>query len=91
MDPEKRREIARRGGLAAQASGKAHRYTPEEAREAGRKGGIKLSADRAHMARIGRKGGLNQDPKRLAEIGAKGGRVTQGTATLADFLGVKSS
>jgi general stress protein YciG len=34
-----RREIARRGGLAAHQRGRAHEWTREEAREAGRKGG----------------------------------------------------
>jgi general stress protein YciG len=40
MDPTQVRELARRGGLAAHATGKAHEFTPEEARVAGRKGGI---------------------------------------------------
>ena len=39
MDPERQREIAREGGKAAHARGKAHKFTSEEAREAGRKGG----------------------------------------------------
>lgn len=39
MDPERVREIARRGGRAAQLTGKAHRFTSEEARAAGKKGG----------------------------------------------------
>jgi general stress protein YciG len=39
MSPEKRREIAVRGGKAAQAAGKCHRFTVEEAIAAGRKGG----------------------------------------------------
>jgi general stress protein YciG len=39
MDPEKQREIARKGGKAAQRKGKAHKWTREEAVEAGRKGG----------------------------------------------------
>jgi len=37
--PEKRREIARKGGRAAHEKGTAHEWTPEEARAAGRKGG----------------------------------------------------
>ncbi len=41
MSPEKRREIASRGGKQAHALGKAHRFTPEEAVIAGRKGGLK--------------------------------------------------
>jgi len=37
MDPERQREIARRGGQAAHRLGKAHTFTPEEARLAGKK------------------------------------------------------
>ncbi len=40
MDPEKQREIARKGGRAAHVKGTAHRFTPEEAKAAGRKGGM---------------------------------------------------
>ena len=57
LAPEKHREIAQLGGLAAHASGVAHRFTADEAREAGRKGGAAVSGDREHMARIGRLGG----------------------------------
>ena len=57
MDPEKQREIARKGGRAAHARGKAHRFTAEEAKVAGRKGGVRVSQDREHMAAIGRIGG----------------------------------
>lgn len=39
MSPEKKREIARKGGKAAHAQGRAHKWTSEEARVAGRKGG----------------------------------------------------
>ncbi len=39
MSPEKRREIAQKGGKAAHAQGRAHIWTSEKAREAGRKGG----------------------------------------------------
>lgn len=57
MDPEKQRAIASKGGKAAHAQGSAHEFTSEEARAAGRKGGMSVSADRAHMAAIGRVGG----------------------------------
>ncbi len=57
MDPERQREIARLGGRAAHASGHAHEFSAEEARQAGRKGGQRVSRDRAHMAKIGRRGG----------------------------------
>jgi general stress protein YciG len=40
LTPERRAEIARQGGLAAHANGKAHRFTIEEAKAAGRKGGL---------------------------------------------------
>ena len=40
MSEDKRREIAGRGGKAAQAAGRGHRFTEQEAREAGRKGGL---------------------------------------------------
>ena len=60
MDPEKQREIARRGGEAAHRLGKAHEFTDEEARAAGSKGGLKVSQDRNHMAEIGRLGGLKR-------------------------------
>lgn len=57
LSPEQRKEIARKGGRAAQKRGHAHRFGSEDAREAGKKGGAKVSQDRAHMARIGAKGG----------------------------------
>lgn len=39
MDPDKQREIARKGGRAAHEKGTAHEWDSEEARVAGRKGG----------------------------------------------------
>ena len=39
MEPEKQREIARKGGRAAHEQGVAHQWTSEEARDAGKKGG----------------------------------------------------
>lgn len=39
MDPEKQREIARKGGRAAHDKGTAHEWDSDEARVAGRKGG----------------------------------------------------
>ena len=59
MSPEMQREIASKGGRAAHEKGTAHEFTSEEARRAGRLGGEVVSRDRAHMARIGRSGGLN--------------------------------
>ena len=39
MDPEKQRDIARKGGRAAHVKGTAHEWDSDEARLAGRKGG----------------------------------------------------
>jgi uncharacterized protein len=64
MDKEKVRAIASLGGKAAHAKGTAHKLTGEKAREAGRKGGQKVSANREHMARIGRMGGVARAAKR---------------------------
>jgi uncharacterized protein len=57
MDRARQKEIASMGGRAAHRQGMAHQFTPEEARAAGRKGGEAVSANRAHMALIGRRGG----------------------------------
>lgn len=67
MDPEKRREIARRGGKAAQAKGNAHRWTKEEAIAAGKKGGDTISKNIEHMERIGKKGGIARGANRKRE------------------------
>ncbi len=73
LSREEHRRLASKGGKAAQATGRCHRYTPETGREAGkrspskftpatateagRKGGLTVSRDAAHMAAIGRLGG----------------------------------
>lgn len=57
MSPQQRKLIASKGGRAAQASGRAHRFDYSEAQIAGRKGGLAISSDREHMAEIGRLGG----------------------------------
>jgi hypothetical protein len=64
MDPERQREIARKGGKAAHEQGRAHEFTPDEARAAGRKGGEVVSRDRQHMAKIGREGGQSRSANR---------------------------
>ena len=78
MDPERRREICRQGGLKAQATGRAHRVTAEEAREAGKKGGQAVAAIPGHMAALGRKGGqalvTSKGTRHMAEIGRNGRR-----------------
>jgi general stress protein YciG len=66
MEPEKHREIARLGGLAAQATGRAHQFSSEEGRLAGKKGGNAVSADREHMSKIGTRGG--QRRAKLREV-----------------------
>jgi len=70
MDEHTKREIARKGGIAAHRKGTAHKFTSEEAREAGRKGGRSAHRlGRAHQftpeeARAaGRKGGLASPPQ----------------------------
>ena len=60
MDREKQRAIASKGGKTSHAKGRAHEFTSDEAREAGKKGGAKVSANRAHMAEIGRLGGQSR-------------------------------
>jgi general stress protein YciG len=77
MDPVKRQEVATLGGKAAQAKGRAHRFTPEEARAAGKKGGAAVSRDTKHMAKIGRAGGL----ARSRNLGFR--HDTPGTTTTA--------
>lgn len=68
MNPDVQRSIASRGGRAAHETGKAHEFTSDEARAAGRKGGEKVSVDRAHMAAIGRRGGLAGRRKRNPDV-----------------------
>jgi general stress protein YciG len=58
MSKAKQAEIASKGGKAAHEMGRAHEFTSEEARTAGKRGGEVVSADKAHMAEIGRRGGL---------------------------------
>lgn len=71
MNSERQREIARKGGKAAHEKGTAHEFTSDEARAAGRKGGERVSADRSHMSRIGRRGGQSSAGRRqLIEPGS---------------------
>ena len=67
MSLENRQELARRGGQAAHALGRAHKFTPEEARVAGAKGGQKCAEDREHMSEIGRRGGVANAMKKKAK------------------------
>lgn len=50
MDPQTRKEVARKGGLAVSRN-------RQHMAEIGRKGGQSVSKNREHMAAIGRKGG----------------------------------
>lgn len=58
LDPDTRKAISSAGGKAVHAQGKGHEFTSEEARVAGAKGGASVAKDVAHMAEIGRRGGL---------------------------------
>jgi len=69
MNREKQREIASKGGRAAHQKGTAHEFSSDEAREAGRKGGQAVSRNRAHMAAIGRKGGMESGARARTTIG----------------------
>ena len=60
MSDEKKREIAKKGGMAAQASGKAHSWTFLEAQAAGRKGG-----------KTSRRGKVKQSPEKVAAFNAR--------------------
>jgi general stress protein YciG len=86
MDQKKQKEIARRGGLAAQALGTAHRFSPEEARQAGRKGGEAVSGNRQHMASIGRRGGVARHALRKSQAPANQQVPTISTAVPADMV-----
>ncbi len=68
LAPERRREIARVGGVAAHQYGRAHKYTPQEASAAGKIGGRTVSADREHMRRIGRIGGLKRQERQKSTL-----------------------
>jgi len=52
MSPEKRREIAAKGGKAAHEMGLAHQWTFEEASAAGKKGGAKTAETYAKRAAL---------------------------------------
>ncbi|MCL6710975.1 KGG domain-containing protein [Pseudomonas sp. R2.Fl] len=80
MDPERQREIARKGGRAAHRSGNAHQFDSEEAREAGRKGGEAVSQDRTHMARIGARGGEARGANRRQQTRERGIEGDEGSA-----------
>lgn len=47
MSPERRREIASKGGRTSQARGTAHQWTAEEASAAGKKGSARYALRKA--------------------------------------------
>ncbi len=67
MPADQRKAIASKGGRAAHAKGVGHEFTSDEASAAGKRGGARVSADRAHMAEIGRKGGTARAAKARAK------------------------
>lgn len=67
MNTDKQKEIAQKGGRAAHARGTAHEFTSDEARAAGKKGGERVSANRNHMAEIGRLGGRTSAGRRATK------------------------
>jgi general stress protein YciG len=76
LNKERQREIASKGGKAAHLKGTAHQFSVEEARAAGAKGGKSVSADREHMSRIGRAGGIKRR-KGLVQVEAASVRPSQ--------------
>jgi len=82
MSPEKQRVIAQKGGQAAHGKGTAHEFSPEEARRAGHLGGKVVSANRAHMAAIGRKGGASVQ----GSLAARARKQSSATQSVIDRL-----
>lgn len=50
MSPERRREIASKGGRTSQARGTAHQWTAEEASAAGKKGSARYALRKVELA-----------------------------------------
>ena len=49
LSPERRREIASKGGRTSQSRGTAHQWTAEEASAAGKKGSARYARRRAEL------------------------------------------
>lgn len=64
MDPEKQREIARKGGKTVSSNS-------QHMADIGRKGGERVSLNLEHMAEIGRKGGTTAGKNRTARAKKK--------------------
>lgn len=65
MDPDTRKEVARKGGLAVSRN-------RQHMADIGRKGGQSVSKNREHMAKIGRKGGAASRGQRGGGTGTSG-------------------
>ena len=52
MSPERRREIASKGGRTSQARGTAHQWTAEEASAAGKKGSARYALRKAETGSV---------------------------------------
>lgn len=72
VDIERRRDIARLGGLAAAAKGTQHVLTSKQRIKGGKKGGRAVAAIPNRMSEIGRLGGI-------ASAAAKGTRKRKST------------
>lgn len=71
MSPERVRELARKGGIAAHEQGTAHVFTEEEARAAGRLGGQTIARDKVRMRKLGQMGAAaRRRQRREAELAA---------------------
>lgn len=69
MDSQRQKEVSSLGGRTAHARGNAHEFSTEEARLAGHKGGQVVSANREHMAAIGRIGGRRErKPNKAVDV-----------------------
>src|SRR5262245_4136913 len=87
MDPEKLKQIARRGGQTTQRLGQAHTFTPEEARAAGKKGGRAVSRDRAYRAMIGHRGAVSPRRQRAkTQRPERKGAVTYGNLSAREVV-----
>lgn len=85
LSPEQRRAIASKGGKAAHAKGRAHRWSREEARAAGLNGAAATPKTTAQMQELGRRGGLktSQDREHMRAIARKGGKASRRNAGAA--------
>ena len=85
MNKEKLRRIASEGGIAAQNSKTANRFTSTTARKAGKVGGFRIAQDRDYMTELGRRGGLakgvSMARKRAAQAAEQGRDVTTGSSS----------